>query len=281
MTRTYLLPETFFHVSIYSSSLLKLALDRVTAQSQSPYATDLDSRSEENRSFANRYCLQTIDVLSDPANHIAIKAELRLATNFYESSPEEHCPRTELPEPDRNRVAAMYRDWDDTVTPFPFIATCLQIGVGYNPLNGFEERVRKEPLGTFFRDNSVICGIAVVDISDLNNIGYSITDLSPQAVRNFLGPQASPPLIEHRKPSSAMELVDRLARTHIDINDADLQRLQSFPLIPASALDCEFGPASIFFCMHWFPADGSPLTQRARSYLACHHFSSPNCSNSY
>lgn len=49
-----------------------------------------------------RYCIQTIDVLSDPGNRIAIRAELDLAAAFYKNDTEERLlPRIKLPELNR------------------------------------------------------------------------------------------------------------------------------------------------------------------------------------
>lgn len=145
-----------------------------------------------------RYCLQIIDVLSDHGNRIVIRAELDMATGFYKNDTEEVLlPRVKLPELNRwgsspELNSKRVRGWNRSLSQFPFIATCLQVGIGYNPADGSEDTVRKEPLGTFFYDNTLEYGMVVIDISDLENICYSIIGFSICHAQRVFGSAKQP-----------------------------------------------------------------------------------------
>jgi hypothetical protein len=140
-----------------------------------------------------QYCVQTIDILSDPGNQIAIRTDLALATDFYKNDKREDLlPRVRLPQltqpyhgpkVDTNFI----REWDQSISPFPFTATCLQLGIGYNPAIDSEAPVRKEALGTVFHDDSLEHGMVVIDISDLDDIHHGFFGISIRAALKEFG----------------------------------------------------------------------------------------------
>lgn len=210
-----------------------------------------------------RYCLQTINVLSDHGNRIAIRTELDLATDFYKNDTDEVLlPRVRLPELDRwtsspERDAKRYRRWDSSISPFPFIATCLQVGIGRNPMDGSEDAVRKESLGTFYYNNTLEYGMVVIDVSDLDEIRYGIIGLSTRIAQQALGSteqQDPPQFMEEdvrRRPLSAIELMSRFysesSRNPYPFSDI-VTMLQEYPLIAVSAMNCKLRSLSCALC---------------------------------
>ncbi|KAK0668118.1 hypothetical protein QBC41DRAFT_394541 [Cercophora samala] len=118
--------------------------------------------------------LGTVAVFSDPANHVGIESELSLADQFYQD-PNNRLHRTEL----SNTPAWMRRciapQWECGVPEFPFISTCLLLGVAFDRERGVGLPALHAPLGTVFSDTNMEYAMAVVDITDLNSIRYGIT----------------------------------------------------------------------------------------------------------
>lgn len=201
-----------------------------------------------------RYCMQTIDILSDPGNSTAIRAELDLAAEFYKNDTEGALlPRVRLPELYRwinspELDAPRFRAWDSSLSQFPVIATCLHLGIGYNPVDGSEDAVTKESLGTIYNDNTFEYGMVVIDISDLNAIRYGIIgfiifksdgDFGTGDERSF------PPFVEEDRPRRPLSVNDYVNKFHSQSSEdpytfEDIEnRLQEYPLIAVSAMDCK------------------------------------------
>lgn len=235
-----------------------------------------------------RYCLQTIAVLSDPGNRIAIHAELGLAADFYKNDTEGVLlPRIKLPELSRwsghpNEMLKRMRVWDQSLIQFPIIATCLQVGIGYNPTNGSEDAVKKEALGTVYYDDSLEYGMVVMDISDLGDVRYGIIGLSIRAAQQAFGTveqKGLPPLEKHvrRRPLSAIEFMSEFYpnRTGDPFYFGDIvNSLQEYPLIAISAMDCKL--KFLFYtliikvvlwltCICFLKLFGLPMTMKVRS----------------
>ena len=115
----------------------------------------------------------TIAVFSDPANHIGIQSELSLAAQFYQD------PKNALPQTELSNLAPWMRqsiasECDRGLREFPFISTCLMLGVAFDRERGVGLHVLLAALGTVLRDANIEYAMAVVDISNLDAIRYGI-----------------------------------------------------------------------------------------------------------
>ncbi|KAH8662573.1 hypothetical protein BX600DRAFT_437953 [Xylariales sp. PMI_506] len=123
-------------------------------------------------------CERIVNIFADRANHTAIRGELVLAVEYYIRGDRVYCPESvELPDPSRIRSPKSVRSqsWDQTgVAEFPFIATCLLQGVGFDAENKVTQLVRLEPLSTVYRDANTKWGMVVVDITNLDMVNYGI-----------------------------------------------------------------------------------------------------------
>ncbi|OAA62002.1 hypothetical protein SPI_04861 [Niveomyces insectorum RCEF 264] len=126
-----------------------------------------------------RCCLRILLTFSHPDNHIAITGEPALATHAYTRgvvSP----PKAFLDRQIGSRVEFGLHGqpmWPSSLfqRPFPFIALALQLATSYDPaLPKFHEDMRPVPLGLAYNNNNGKYGIAVFDISDLDNVRYGI-----------------------------------------------------------------------------------------------------------
>jgi hypothetical protein len=101
---------------------------------------------------------------------------------------------------------------DCSLSQFPFIAICLQLGIGYNQADGSENAVRKEPLGTVYYDNTLEYGMVVIDISDLYEIRYGFIGFGIHKCSRFSERPHFPPTLEGhqpRQPLSAKKFMTR------------------------------------------------------------------------
>lgn len=124
-------------------------------------------------------CRHIVTIFTDPANHLAICAELALAAKYY--SRDGHCEHFPEPAelPEFNRIQTPNKErrmpWNRArVHEFPFTATCLLQGVGFDAQLGRTQPVRPEPLATVYRDTSIEWGMVVVDITELDAVRYGI-----------------------------------------------------------------------------------------------------------
>ncbi|KAI0528439.1 hypothetical protein GGR58DRAFT_316662 [Xylaria digitata] len=128
-------------------------------------------------------CRRIVTIFADSTNHVAIRAELALATSYYTTRSgdggygEHHSKPAELPEFHRRRdlMSVRERPWDCMRLPeFPFIATCLLQGVGFDPHTRRTAPIFLEPLATVYRDTSVEWGMVIADITDLETVRYGV-----------------------------------------------------------------------------------------------------------
>jgi hypothetical protein len=115
----------------------------------------------------------TIAVFSDPANHIGIQSELSLTAQFYQDA-RGALPPTELSNTPAWMRKAVTLEGDGGLREFPFISTCLMLGVAFDRKRGVGLPALQAPLGTVFRDTNMEYAMTVVDISDLDEIRYGI-----------------------------------------------------------------------------------------------------------
>ena len=212
-----------------------------------------------------RACLQVIDILSDPGNRTAIRAELGLAIDFYKNDSDGLLvERTELPELNRwwndpTMDAKRSRAWHRQFPEFPFISTCLLVGVGYDQSDGSKNNARTELLGTVYHDDSIEYGMVVVDISDLDDIRYGIVGFMVRQIVEiqdgadddwdpcYDGYEGVPTVEESRprKPLSANEYMTRFHPNRFGdpyaFGDV-VKRLEEKSLIAVSAMDCKIKP---------------------------------------
>lgn len=117
--------------------------------------------------------LGAVTVFSDPSNHIGIQSELSLAAQFYQD-PRNGLHRTELSNTPTWMRQSISPQWECGVREFPFISTCLVLGVAFDRERGVGLSVLPAPLGTMFSNTNMEYAMAVVDITDLNAILYGI-----------------------------------------------------------------------------------------------------------
>ncbi|KAF7552218.1 hypothetical protein G7Z17_g4465 [Cylindrodendrum hubeiense] len=131
--------------------------------------------------------MRLVRVLSEPANRIALEAKMELAAAWYRSSDHEthHLQRPEVPDVIQPQILAREDSpfcvprpelpWSHVIREFPFISTCLILGLTDDPVNRTRPHdVQLQPLTTAFRDDRYEYGMVVLDISDLDDIGYGI-----------------------------------------------------------------------------------------------------------
>jgi hypothetical protein len=199
-------------------------------------------------------CLNAIRVLGDAANRQAILGELALADDFYRGggSPQ----RRDTPYGNRRLVTDDYetqiRPWETSFREFPFLLTCLLLGIAYDPENGSCFHAQPEPLGVVYKDDSKEYGMAVIDISDLDNIRYGIVAFVIHMLLDdaedvddddddMLDEAGYNPTVEEARPRIPLSAVEYMAK--FDFKDAEassVHHLQELPLVDASVLHGEF-----------------------------------------
>lgn len=205
-----------------------------------------------------RTCLRIMTILSDVANQLAVRGELRLAKEFYQRG--SNLPRAELPEPNpwpglSDLEGDSYeRAWDRGLREFPFLSTCLLLGTGYDPSTGVSYDVRTEPLGTVYRDDSLEYGMVALDISDLDSIRYGIVGftVSFMAEVNLRDdgdydpvedspPEDDPvPTLEEDRPRVPLSAREYMSKFYHHGHDDVVQMLEQKLLIDNRVLDCRY-----------------------------------------
>ncbi|KAJ6123880.1 hypothetical protein N7471_011197 [Penicillium samsonianum] len=205
--------------------------------------------------------LALIELLSDPANRAPLEAERALAKDWY------HSPQPPFVVPDgRHKKQVPPRPqlpWhDDTLSEFPFITTCLLLGLlrdDSDAINSNSARpgdVQLQPLSTMFRGDCTEYGLVVIDISDLDSgVKYGIVafrmhymaEVRYRARSMGWDPvEDEPPLkepdvvLESSRPRVPLSIHQWLRKYHIYENvkeDPSILRLKDRPLVDAAALD--------------------------------------------
>jgi hypothetical protein len=128
-------------------------------------------------------CLRLINIFSDLENRAPILAEISLAQKFYKGK--ENVPAIGIPASKTPSNSSLDgRQWITDAPEFPFILTCLFLGVDGDPARAgsWGGNVRTEKLGSVDPGNRLDDGMVVVDISDLDRIGYGIIGFRVQNV---------------------------------------------------------------------------------------------------
>ncbi|KAH7030598.1 uncharacterized protein B0I36DRAFT_112120 [Microdochium trichocladiopsis] len=204
--------------------------------------------------------------LSSPDNRHYIKAELKLAADFYRAGgPGASLPRIEVPSPveleppldERQAEALRQTPIPKANFEFPFTLNCLLTAMNSTSWGGQRicGNVRPWPLGSLYNPLNLGQGLVVFDITDCDNIAYGIHAFTPEwygwvyedsefgwdpvedtpprnPTRGMLPPGLS---IDH-VPLSARELVDKFSSSRESNADA-LAQLNGVPVIDVSASD--------------------------------------------
>ncbi|KFY50778.1 hypothetical protein V496_09165 [Pseudogymnoascus sp. VKM F-4515 (FW-2607)] len=143
-------------------------------------------------------CARLTCILSDPTNTAALEAEMALAISWYQGRLQNPLPHRPVV-PDEMQPAFSNEKWKDTRTgkpdrpelewsggirQFPFTSTCLRLAL--NADRTYFTRpgdVQEQSLDTVFHLNNVEYGAVVLDITDLDNVGYGI--LGPSVIYAF------------------------------------------------------------------------------------------------
>ncbi|ETS73704.1 hypothetical protein PFICI_14650 [Pestalotiopsis fici W106-1] len=215
-------------------------------------------------------CRRIVTILSDPANHTAIRGELALASDYYARNDlgEHRREPVELPQLNRRQPEGpdRVRPWDRTmVAQFPFIYASLLQGVALDPLSGRNAPHRPEPLATVYRDTDIEWGMVVFDITDLSAVRYGIVGFAVAMARfipsieeerkqlfsglgfHFLeGPLK---VIDEVRPRAAMSASEYMKKFKYPIPDysnshhtEDIRRLATIQLVESSALELVWPP---------------------------------------
>ncbi|KAJ5522338.1 hypothetical protein N7527_006453 [Penicillium freii] len=221
--------------------------------------------------------LALIEILSDPANRAPLEAERALAEDWYRRSKgdEAHInKRPSVPDspqppfvvPDgRHKKPVLLRPqlpwYDDTLSEFPFITTCLLLGLlrdDSDAINSNSARpgdVQLQPLSTIFRGDCAEYGLVVIDISDLDSVKYGIVAFRMHYMAEvwYRGRsmgwdpvEDKPPLkepdviLESSRPRVPLSIYQWLCKYHIyeDVKgDPSILRLKDMALVDTAALD--------------------------------------------
>lgn len=215
-------------------------------------------------------CQRVAAIFAHPANAPAVRAELALADGFYargDGQEQQRPAPAELPELDRraHEPARRRRGWDRrsgavVPPPFPFVASCLLQGVGFDARTGVTRAAHPEPLDTVYRDTSIEWGMVVVDITEPAAVRYGIVGFPVAAARfvgapaaerytmGTLGPGAAERgelhVMDEVRPRLAMSAADYMARfDHEAPADLDtLEDLSRFPLVGTDAMALVWPP---------------------------------------
>ncbi|KAI1360865.1 hypothetical protein F5Y08DRAFT_348406 [Xylaria arbuscula] len=212
-------------------------------------------------------CRRIVTIFSDPANHVAIRAELTLAASYYkehssDATNDEYLPKlVELPQLNRRQYNPdRYRPWDRMHIPeFPFIATCLVQGVGFSPQTRRTAAILLEPLGTVYRDDSVEWGMVIIDITQLEAVRYGIVGFTVDMAKFVATPRdAWPPftgatgtgvfeegplrVIEDPRPRRVMSAAEYMSKfkyttppRELDVSACEI--LAGVPLVDTAVMD--------------------------------------------
>ncbi|KAK8087405.1 hypothetical protein PG994_002379 [Apiospora phragmitis] len=185
-----------------------------------------------------------ITVLSDPANHTAIRSEMALMASYFAAGHDEgmsndnaiHSVNLRHPEPVQlpqlNRHCSQpqrHRPWDrESVPPFSSITAALLLGIAFDPLRSFDAQTRPEPLAAVYRDTDIEWGMVVLDVTDLIRmsgvvrygiVGFQVgmgmfiasrhTNIDPCNPTGFGYPLR---VLEEVRPRRAMSSVDYLTK---------------------------------------------------------------------
>lgn len=124
------------------------------------------------------------------------------------------------------------------------------MGVGFEPRHGLcFDHVRLEPLGTVYRDDSLDYGMAILDISNLDEIrygivGFLIRDPHPSPLAGEWHPSVQ--TVEENRPRIPLSSVQYMSKFGYQVYEAVLN-LEEMPLVDSSAMDSKAQTYALFF----------------------------------
>lgn len=215
-----------------------------------------------------RTCLRLVTSLSDPANRTAIQGELDLAAGAF-ARRDLSAPREPLEKFSRWFSAPhemtfrelRRRPWTKSLRDFPFISTCLFLGISCDFAHGLRyKNVWHESLGLSFDDETLEYGMVVIDITDLKHVTYGIVGFHILRMVELQEGTIWPPVDDSgpfidiethteprpepfrlRRPMSATGYMGKFGYEAQDEYEKDCVRiLEEFSLVDAAALDGEF-----------------------------------------
>lgn len=209
-------------------------------------------------------CARIASILTEPANRIALEAERDLATSWYGQDRHDPPEQVELPDTvqppfnfekfQNEQQDIPERPWAAGIREFPFISTCLRVGlhsVGYGETRLLD--VQEQPLGTVFRGDKLEYGVVVFDVSDLDAVRYGLigfhVDYTAEVDVTRTGhwdrvedsPPSQDPVLVLEEPRSRVFLTAAKYAKKFPSRDLDpeLKQLKKLKLADPAALDCE------------------------------------------
>ncbi|KXX74458.1 hypothetical protein MMYC01_208609 [Madurella mycetomatis] len=160
------------------------------------------SRSAQRVHHVLQDCARIISVLTEPANRVALEAELALAVAWYRGGHHSEPDRVEIPDApqpgyDFSPWKSNWKEkpgkpdmpelpWAPGIREFPFVSSCLRLALNRDGTYGTRlGDVQEQALGTVFRGDKLEYGIVVIDISDLDNVRYGIIGLKINYIANI------------------------------------------------------------------------------------------------
>jgi hypothetical protein len=182
-------PNSFFFCIVAnvgpSSSYRPLAIALRQGNGATPGRVSHTAVTDDRVSHVLRDCVHLVNILTEPANRTALEAELSLAAAWYNGDSFQEPDRVQVPDVPQPSFDFSHCDihfdhqkmpelpWADGVREFPFISTCLRLGLHRNRSTRLHS-VQEQALGTAFQDNRLEYGMVVLDISDLDRVRYGI-----------------------------------------------------------------------------------------------------------
>lgn len=229
---------------------------------------DSDPDNEEFRgSFVPNTCFRVIRILCSPSNRIAIEAERSLADSFYKNNTlervypaeESEISAWDILEEAETVEESQYSGHGRKIPEFPFLSTCLLVGLSYDASRCRTHDARLEPLGVAFQDVNMANGMVVIDVSELDSVRYGIVAFTIHHMANIrlhpseewdpaesIKPEDEPELVLEeerlRIPLSAVEYMDKFRYVHNGSRTTWFTSMEAIRIIDTAALNCKLAP---------------------------------------
>jgi len=229
------------------------------------------TRSEQRVHHVVQDCARIVDILAEPANRVALEAELALAVAWYRGPHRPEPERVEIPDvPQPSYDFSTWKSgwvqkpgkperpelpWADGTREFPFISSCLRLALNRDGTYGTRlGDVQEQSLGTVFRGDKLEYGMVVIDISDLDAVRYGIIGFETSYIADvdiYSSPMGWDP-VETRGPDREPVLQLEKSRSRLplsatrymskyglyDLTNA-VKRLKKQPVAERVALSCK------------------------------------------
>lgn len=234
-----------------------------------------DTRAELRVHHVLEDCARLASILSDPTNRVGLEAEVALARYWYEERLQHPAPhRPVVPdeiqpafwnEKDKDTRTGMpdrpELEWPGGIREFPFTSTCLRLAL--NADRTYFTRpgdVQEQSLDTVFHLDNVEYGAVVIDLTDLDSVGYGI--LSSRVIYSFEDYDfrndfendmygimdgwrpTNMPAIQLEKSRSRRPLsgTDYMRKHGVDNITSAIERLRRHPVIKEAVINCRSNP---------------------------------------